>query len=248
MKPVEYVLQIDVFTPETLPLARLAEYLAAMAKMIGYQERAHFLGVERGSAKLRAAIDSVDAPKVESRLAAIALGTAPKDALGGKLEIEALLANDNAVGELIEVASGRTVIPFIGRNRPKPLAFPPFREETSIEGHLVSIGGRDKTAHATLQDGDIFHTGVTMNREMARELSHLLYGPVLRLHGSGRFERLGDGAWRMTDFRTSRYERLDDRRVTEVLAKIRSIPGNAIMTPDAYLVQQSFDQRDESEK
>src|SRR6218665_2971572 len=126
--PVEYVFRIDAFTPDTLPMGRLAEYLAALAKMLGHPEHTHFVRVDEGSAKLVHKVDAVDAPKVESRLNNVRIGSAPKDAMAGKLALEELLANDNAVGTLSEAQSGRVILPFIGRNRPKPLTFPPFRE------------------------------------------------------------------------------------------------------------------------
>lgn len=234
MKPVEYVFRIDVFQPETMPMARLAEYMAALAKMFGHAEHTHFVAVEKGSAKLRTAVDPVDAPKVEARLNGVRIGDAPKDAIAGKLALEDLLANDNAVATLTEGDTDRVVIPFVGRNRPKALTFPPFREDTSIDGVLVKIGGKDPSAHATLQDGDVFHVGVTMRRELARELAPLLYGPTIRMFGNGRFERQADGVWKMSDFKVDRYERLDDRPIGEALAGIRTVPGNRLMDEGSY--------------
>ena len=234
MDPVEYVFRIDVFTPETMPMARLAEYMVALAKLLGSPEHTHFVRVESGSAKLRAAVEPVDAPKVETRLHSVRNGDGPKEAMSAKQALEDLLANDNAVGTLTEAATDRVVIPFVGRNRPKPLAFPPFREDTSIDGQLVAIGGRDTSAHATLQDGDVFHVGVTMRRDLARELAKLLYGPSVRMHGNGRFERQADGVWKMSDFRVDRYDVLDSRPVHEVLEAVRAVPGNRLMDAGAY--------------
>ena len=234
MEPVEYVFRIDAFTPDNLPMARLAEYLTALAKMFGHPDHTHFVRVEPGSAMLRASVEPVDAPKVEARLNSVRVGEGPKDALAAKQVLEELLANDNAVGALSEAATNRVVVPFVGRNRPKPLSFPPFREDTTIDGQLVAIGGRDATAHATLQDGSTFHVGLTMRRELARELAKLLYGPALRLHGNGRFERDAAGTWKMADFRVDRHEVLDERPLHDVLNAIRSVPGNRLLDAEAY--------------
>lgn len=234
MKSVEYVFRIDVFSPETLPMARLAEYLTAIAKMFGYPDNTHFIGVEKGSAKLRAAVKPVDAPKVAARLDAVSFGSGPKDALAAKQALEDLLANDNAVGTLTEAETDRVILPFVGRNRPTPLVFPPFREDTAVDGQLVSIGGRDSSAHAILQDGDVVHAGLNMPRDMARDLAPLLYGPTIRMFGNGRFERLPGGVWKMSDFRVNRYEVLDDRSLREVLEVVRAVPGNRLMEPGAY--------------
>jgi hypothetical protein len=234
VKPVEYVFHIDVFTPDSLPMARLAEYLAALAKMIGHTDHTHFLRVDHGSAQLVHKVDLIDAPKVEARLNGVRLGSAPKEAMAARRMLEDLLANDNAVGALSEAETGRVVVPFLGRDRPKPMSFPPFREDTTIDGQVVSIGGRDSTAHATLQDGDVFHVNLSMKREVARELAKLLYGPMVRVHGNGRFERQPDGMWKMHDFRVERFEKLDERSVADTLSEIRQVPGNAIMTKSAY--------------
>ncbi|MBJ7527688.1 MAG: hypothetical protein JHD10_10705 [Sphingomonadaceae bacterium] len=234
MKPVEYVFSIDAFTPDTLPMARLAEYLVALSKMLGHAEHTHFVRLDKGSAMLVHKVDAVDAPKVEARLNNVRLGAAPKDALAARKTLDDLLANDNATGTLTEVASGRLVLPFEGRNRPKPLTFPPFREDTTIDGQVVSIGGRDSTAHAILQDGDTFHVNLTMKRDVARELAKRLYGTLVRLYGNGRFERQIDGIWKMHDFRVDRFEDLKEQPIVEALTDIRRITKDSLMSSNTY--------------
>jgi len=242
MNPVEYVFRIDAFTPDTLPMSRLAEYLAALAKLLGHSEHTHFVRVEEGSAQLVHKVDAVDAPKVETRLNNVRLGQAPNDAAKAQKELENLLANDNALGALTERATGKVVVPFLGRNRVRPMVFPPFREDTAIQGQVVSIGGRDSTAHAQLQDGDTIHTNLSMTREIARQLAPLLYGPMIRLHGSGRFERQADGVWKMLNFQVDRFEKLDDRPVKEALNGLRRIEGNRLMDREAYWDSRSWNQ------
>lgn len=234
MEPTEYVFRIDAFTPDTLPMARLAEYLTQLAKLIGHAENTHFVRVEAGSARLVHRVDAVDAPKVETRLNGVRLGDAAKDALAAHRALDELLLNDNAIGTLTEATTGRIVVPFVGRNRPKLLGFPSFRQDASIDGQIVSIGGRDDTAHAVLQDGDVFHSHMIMKRELARRLAKFLYGPVVRLHGSGRYERRPDGVWNMIDFRVESFEPLDEKSLSELMSALRDVPDNGLMRPDAY--------------
>lgn len=84
-----------------------------------------------------------------------------------------------------------------------------------------------------------------MPRELARGLGKLLYGPPLRMHGNGRFERQADGVWKMTDFRVDRVETLDGRPLHEVLDAVRSVPGNQLMRLTAY--RDAAAQRDSGE-
>lgn len=234
MQDVEYVFRIDAFTPENLPMARLAEYLGALAKLIGHKDHTHFVSIERGSAQLVHRVEHIDAPKVDARLTRVRLGDASKEALKARRELDDLLANDNAVGTLTERVSGKVILPFPGRMRPKPIAIPPFRENATIQGQVVRVGGTDNTAHAILQDGETSHTNLSMSREIAKQLAHRLYGPMVRLHGNGRFERQEDGEWRVLDFRVDRFEELNDQPIDHDLRSLREIRGNGLMREDAY--------------
>jgi hypothetical protein len=48
MTEYEYTFRIDVFTPETMPMARLAEYLAELSKLVGHSQSTHFDRVAPG--------------------------------------------------------------------------------------------------------------------------------------------------------------------------------------------------------
>ena len=244
MKPVEYVFRIDAFTPDTLPMRRLAAYLSALSKLLGHYEHTHLVSVEPGSAQLVHKVDAVDAPKVETRLQHVRAGEAPREALSARQELDDLLANDNAIGTLTERDTGRVVVPFQGRNRPKPIHFPPFRENATVQGQIVSIGGRDSTAHAILQDGEVTHTNLSMSRQTAKHLASLLYGPIVRLHGNGRFERQPDGNWKMLDFRVERFEELSDLPIGNALEGVRRIQGNRLMDPEAYWISRRLSASD----
>lgn len=233
MEDAEYTFKIDAFTPDSLPMARLAEYLAALADLIGHKASTHFVRLERGSTKLVHKVEATDAPKVERRLRDVIDGAPPTDACRAFNALDKLLADDNAIGELTQ-ARGALIILFPGRTRPKQLTFPPLWQDGSIEGQVVSVGGRDATAHAILQDRDVTFTGCTLSRELARDLARYLYGPKVRFIGSGRWERLVDGGWRLLNFRVDRFEVLDESPLSEVLADIRAIPNGMTGNPDVY--------------
>jgi hypothetical protein len=68
----------DSFTPQTLPMERLAEYVAALAKLLGERENVHFRSIEAGSAVLVATIDTPAQRKVRDRVIAVRDGHAPR--------------------------------------------------------------------------------------------------------------------------------------------------------------------------
>lgn len=227
MTKYEYTFLIDAFTPDTIPMARLAEYLGVLSSLVGHIQSTHFDRLEFGSARLVYSIDAVDALKVEQRLARSGEPDAPKDLSKAFDTLDKMLASDNAVGELRN-PHGSVIIPFPGRDRPRVLSFPAFRQDGSIDGQVVSIGGRDATAHIILQDGAVTYSNIKLTREMARQLRGYLYEQKVRLVGSGRWERSPDGSWKLLDFTVGSFQVLDDASLTDVLETLREIPNNGL--------------------
>lgn len=218
-----YRFHIDAYTPETIPMARLADYMAELARLLGQAESVHFERVEPGSTVLVQTIDAPATPKVQERLTSVVQGEGAKDARKAFAKIDDLLAADNAVGTLSGGAESN-VIRFPGRERPKPLDYGTIRQHTSVDGILVKIGGRDRTAHATLEDGNR-NWNCEMTRAMARELASYLYSTPLRFHGDGKWRRNADGVWHLEHFRVSHYDVLDDTGWFDTIAKLRAVEG-----------------------
>ena len=149
----------DSFTPETLPMERLGEYVAALAKLLGEQANVHFRGIEAGSAVLVASIDPPAQPKVRERVLMVRDGGGPSDARNAFADLDEMLRKDNATGTLSD-GPGGVIIPFPGRNRPEPPVYGPFREDGTIDGQLIRVGGKDETVPVHLRDGAIIHTGI----------------------------------------------------------------------------------------
>ncbi|WP_051231228.1 hypothetical protein [Kaistia adipata] len=221
-----YTLRIaESFSAASIPLARLAEYMAELAKLLGETDHVHLNDVAEGSVLLRADVDLPAVPAVQRRVIAVRNGTAPDEAMRALNRLDDLLAQDNAVGQLLD-GDGAEIIPFPGKTRPIPLSYGPFREEGTLEGEVVRIGGKDSTIHIQLRDGDKVYSGCATTKEIARRLAPHMLGPTVRLHGTGTWERLGDGAWELKSFRISDFEVLEDISLADAIARLRAIPGN----------------------
>ena len=220
----EYRFRIDVFTPDTMPMARLAEYMSDLAQLLGEKERVHFVRLDEGSTVLVQKVETQAQPKVNERLQGAVSGEGPDDVIRTFRAIDRRLAQDNAVGSLFEEA-GAEILRFPGREAPKPLTFGAFNEHGSLDGVLIRIGGKDATVPVHIQDGEVTHQ-CNATREMARNLAPYLYGATLRVHGEGRWERDAEGVWLLKRFNIQDFETLDDAPLRSVVDRLRQVRGN----------------------
>lgn len=218
----EYFLRISAFTPDTIPLARLAEYMTELATLLGHEKGVHFVRLDVGSTVIVNRVDDEEQPQVRDRLALIRRGQGPADGKKAFTDIDRMLAQDNAVGSL---CAGRNaeIIRFPGRDRPKPVDYGPITQRGSLDGIPIRIGGKDETVSILLEDGDRLHKCRT-DHEQARKLAHHLFDRVVRVHGSGQWRRMADGVWHLERFTIASFEILDDSPLSDVIARLRSVP------------------------
>jgi hypothetical protein len=216
--------KIDVFTPESLPMERLAEYMLLFARLLGEKERVHFVNVERGSAVLRARVEAAADVKVANRLSDAARGQGDPVALRAIQQLDDMLANDNAVGQILDDA-GAEVIAFQGRTRPKPLEFGPFREDGVLEGVIIKVGGVGERAPVWLHDNSQVHKHCRARRSLARDLGKHIYSSVVRVTGSGDWMRLSTGGWLMRSFDIKDFDVLDDAPLVDVIKRLHGVSG-----------------------
>jgi hypothetical protein len=218
-----YRFKIDVFSIDSLPMARLAEYMGEFARLLGEEERVHFSHLEKGSAILVSIIEPPAVLKVAERVSGIRDGHGPKDALKAFKALDGMLAKDNAVGTLIS-PEGAEIIPFPGRTRPKPMQYGPFRERGSIDGVVIRVGGKDETVPVYLQDGERILACET-SREISKRLAGYYLDGTIRAHGTGTWMRKEDGSWELKKFIIEEFEVLDESPLAEVINRLRSIEG-----------------------
>ncbi len=77
--PTVFDFRIDAWKPDTLPMARLAEYLARLAVVFGSQEQVYLLKVRKGSAIPEIHVHEIAAANVYARLKLLGTGKEPDD-------------------------------------------------------------------------------------------------------------------------------------------------------------------------
>lgn len=221
-----FTFYIAAYSPETIPMARLARYMQAFAAMLGHEHGVHFDHLKPGSTQVVTRIEREEIPKVADQLDRVRRREANQEALRAWDEIDRLLAEDNATGYVYAGSNqSAQIIEFPGVKRPKPVRYGPFKQEGSIDGILVSVTGADQTIHVQLQNGNLKYTGIETDRETARRLAQHFFEPV-RIHGSGRWLREEDGSWTLKNFKVRGFDTLKASALVESVEALRSVQGS----------------------
>lgn len=214
-----YVFRIDAFTPDTIPMARLADYLAGLATIFGERERVHFKGLEPGSTKVFSVVEREAAPKVRDHLQALAANDAGPQSADAFKKLNELLRKDNASATLTRGTA--EVLKFPGRWMNRPPKIGPFSQSVVRDGVLVRIGGKDKTAHASIEDQAGRTWIFEVSRERAKELALHLFGKPIRVIGQGRWTRSEEGIWEYTSLKAIDFEVLKETDLRSIVGSIR---------------------------
>ena len=220
-----YTFRIDAYTPETIPMARLAEYMTVLAAMFGEKDSVHFKGLETGSTNLLSRVEREAAPKVRENINNASAGDGKPEAVKAYKQANDMLRKDNASAMLKR--SGSNVLDFPGRKAPRPPKLGPFNQSIEKDGVLVRVGGIDKSAHAMIEDGDGATWSFEVSRELAVKLAHHLFGKPIRVSGTGRFFRDEEGAWQHSILKATDFHPLNANSLADVVGRIRTLQMGA---------------------
>jgi hypothetical protein len=207
-------------TPETLPLGRLADYLAALAKVLGEHRAVHLVELQAGSIVLIARVDPDTLPRIYERATAIRRGDAPQDAMEGYRDLNRMFREDNGSGALLE-PTGAEILGFPGR-RENPLTFSGIEERGEVDGEVVRIGGMSDPVSLLLRTAEGTIGGCYAPKALAKQLARLLFEPV-RLFGIGSWSRTSAGAWVLNRFHVERFEKLEAEPLSAEILRLRAL-------------------------
>jgi hypothetical protein len=220
----EYILKIDAYTPTTIPMARLAEYMADLATMLGESKSVHFVRLANGSTKVAYRIEREAEPKVRERIRAVRSHDAPREAMTAWRAIDKKLAEDNATGAILDPKAAK-LIEFPGEKRFTQPTYGPFNQPGEIDGIPIRVGGEDETVPVHLEEpGKVIHICLA-KRDIARELGKHLFTTLIRAQGLGRWCREKDGQWTMLKFTIHSFRELERRPLGEALTRLRAVSG-----------------------
>lgn len=228
--PGEYRFKIEAFTPETMPMARLAEYIKELAEILGEPKDVHLIALEPGSTVLIHRIEHEAIPKVRERANAVRRGDAPRDPLVAYRKVNQMLREDNGRAVFQQGKRGPRILEFPGRDEVEE-SFANIKQSGTIEGFVIRVGGTGDSIPILLESEGRQIAGCHTNRQIAKDLAKCLFEPV-RVGGMGYWIRDAEGEWALRHFRIATFEQLEDMPLSTALTKLRSI--DAEWDEDAY--------------
>lgn len=217
----EYRLEIKAYTPETMPMKRLAEYLSDVAALLGEESGVHLIAVESGSTCPVFLVDWESELKVNDRIAKIRAKEAPAEALEAEQRLNRRFLEDNSSGNLISPSKDR-ILYFPGAAKVKPIEWPSINQSKTLYGVPIAIGGKNDPVPVHLEDGrDELH--LLANRFTAKRIAEYLFTTVLRVMGRGRWRRTEAGTWELERFIVDDFEPLKDQNIDEALARLKNV-------------------------
>ena len=234
--PTVFDFRIRTLMPQTLPMARLAEYLARLAVLFGHQDQVYFSKVRKGSVVPEIHVHEIAVPKVQARLQLVGAGSGPEDAVKAVQAINALLRDDDTSATL-GVKGGGLVIDFPGFKT--PLAQEAVVHEAGeLIGSVIRVGGRDETIPLLLRDTDGTTHHCNTSKAIACELAHHLFGDLVRVQGHGKWRRNSERVWVLDEFKVKGWELVDQTSLEDTVAVLRAVQGsqwNTFSDPQAEL-------------
>lgn len=218
-----FALRIKEYTPSTLPMNKLAEYLKDFSDLLGNPEHVHFKGLTKGSAVLKASVDDEYESAALTRLSTVN-EFQEGDAGKAYTKLNERLLKDNASATL--KFGKKNIVEFPGRKSKLKRRIGPVREHGQLEGELIRIGGKDESIHITLLSGSGESLKLTTgSKELAKEMAHHLFSTV-RVEGLGVWYRSDKEGWELESLKISSYEVIEDCSLIDVVAELQAVEGS----------------------
>lgn len=215
------------WTPLTLPMARLAEYLTDLALVMGHRESVHFIKVEDGSHESVVYVDEEEESRVTHQVQSAARGMGPRDANLAYKRIDDRLRQDDAIGSISNFSLKAKVLEFPGKNLDLPQEYGPIKEKASLVGILRRVGGFDKSVPVHLQRADEVIFYCDADEILAKQLAPY-YSQTIRVHGIATYSRGKEGMWKLEHFKIQSFDTqpLSEDSFSKTIEKLKEIPGS----------------------
>jgi hypothetical protein len=217
---LEYSFRIVGAKPETITMARLAVYIAELARLMGATEAVHFKEIRDTSVSIVAFAEEHCVATISPRIREAAQNDSDAEAAAPWRKLNEFLAEDGWTAEM-PLPMGDEVIAFPGASKASKV-IRTVNQLTSVQGRLIRIeGAGDKVRIGLEIDGDL-NARISIDALHAISLAKLFHQHV-RVSGEGKWRRDTAGKWHLDNLIANSFEALDDEPLLETLGKLKEI-------------------------
>jgi hypothetical protein len=220
---VELEFEIKAYEPATIPMARLAEYMSDLARLLGEEHAVHFVSLKKGSTKIVHRVESEAYPSVRERTSKASAANAPEDIRAAYERIEQRLKRDNAKSARLSGPDGKLLEIKIS---PSAREYPTISKHGELRGIVTRIGGKGDWVPVHLED----FTGAVYiceaRRDKTKELARYYLAQPVQVDGLGRWRRTDSGKWELENFRIHEFSPVTDVPIQDTIARLRDIPAD----------------------
>lgn len=231
-----FTLHIEGINLNTLPLETIGELLGDFAQLLGKDVNPKFHRIGPGSIKLAAKVRVENEIDVKTRGFLLRTGEAPDDAVRAQNRISKRLGVYHAKkATLVDRTDTKIFEIPIERQSSALTQIAPIARSGSLQGQVIRIGGKQDIVTVDIQDVDGHVYSCRAKREAARLLAHEIFGPTVRVYGTGKWRRADDGIWYVEDFLINgQFDVLDDAPLDKVLMEMHRIKSQWHDNADSF--------------
>jgi hypothetical protein len=216
----EIEIVIPGFTPETIPLDRLIEYLQRFADMVGEPREMHLVRIDKSSAKPVLKMPAPTASRVRERISTVRAGRGTREQGAAFRRLRRMVQQDGGEPALIRGDSG-VILLSVQPLPPEEGTVVGVRQQTQFDGVLQRVGGSGDYIPVQMRDlSGAVVSGFSAERDVAKAMARNLFEP-LRVYGTGSWDRDASGAWSLNRMLIRSFDVLKDEDIGDVLKALR---------------------------
>jgi hypothetical protein len=228
------------YTPDTMPLDRLIEYLEQLTVVLGEASELHLVGIEKSSTRPVLVMRHDVATRARARASEVRQGGGSARRRNAYDRIRHMVSEDGGAPASLAAPEGQ-ILEFAMIDIGADQIVHAVRQPTTVQGELIRIGGRQENAQLLIQElsGNVI-AGCTAPRAVATAMAHLLYRPV-SVSGDARWHRSNIGKWEIESLHVQSFAELDADDHEAVVAKLQALN---VAWPDDAMEQLAAMRRD----
>jgi hypothetical protein len=217
----ELEFEIPAYSPDTMPLDRLLQYLQEIGEVLGVAHEMHLVRIEPGSTKPVFKMPISVANDARARAAMVQRGEGTARQKRANETIRQMVRRDGGRSASLKDKGG-VLLDFPPEVEVAPIAG--VRQPTTFDGVLLRVGGPGETTPILMQGhaGEV-QAGFSAPRALAKQMAPRIFEPI-RVNGIGSWARSTAGEWTLEKMLIQSFEPLEDEALSAVVAKLRAVP------------------------